>query len=58
MSNCISTTNIFNFLVMREAHEMGMVTDETWRDFIEMLIKPLADSYRTEHKEVADNETD
>lgn len=55
MNDYISITNIFNFLVMREAHEMGMVTDDTWKDFLEMLIQPMADSYRKEHTKEADN---
>ena len=38
MNEYIQITNVFNFLLMREAHELGLVDDETWKQFVMELL--------------------
>ena len=43
MSEYIQITNVFNFLLMREAHELGLVDDETWKQFV-MELLPICEN--------------
>lgn len=48
----LTISKIYRFLVMREAHEVGLVSDETWKDCVKELMAPMIEAY----KEGADDE--
>lgn len=52
MNEYIQITNVFNFLLMREAHELGLVDDETWKEFV-MELLPICNSNENEEEEDA-----
>ena len=56
MLEYVQITNVFNFLLMREAHELGLVDDKTWKQFVmELLPEYICNSNESEGE---DDETD
>lgn len=53
MMEYLTISKIYRFLVMREAHEVGLVSDETWKECVKEMMVPMIEAYE-ETKDEAD----